>query len=305
MKWGFSRIGRHKPLYRPMEQTSTKSINQSETLQLPGEQRESDPCLAVREDVCRLDRNERITRGVIHDVNNHLSVVINYAYVLARYLRQDSQLSSYVQEMRKAAWRASKLSQQLSASRESNADEPRIKDINFVIHELAPLLRSIIGHSVHLEMILASDLWSVDIPLVQIEQILINLAVNGRDRMAGRGTLVIESANCEIKDNYPNRPSGILLGRYVRLSVSNSGHQTDIHESDSCVRDLCSQPDLHPLLSLGYGIIADTVKRCNGYFFQLSDDNSETTYTIYLPIFEEKAEDLEKRPACLRSSSPG
>ncbi len=288
-----------------MERTSTKRINQSEPLQLPSEQRESDSCLAVREDLYGSDSNERITRGVIHDVNNHLSVVINYAYVLARYLRQDSRLSGYVNELRKAAWRASELSQQLSASKERNPDEPRIQDINFAIYELAPLLRSIVGQSIHLELNLATDLWSVDVPLVQIEQVLINLAVGGRDRMAGRGTLVIDSSNCEIKDNSPNRPTGIVLGRYVRLSVSNSGDQSDIPESDGADRDPGSQTDSHRLSSSGQAIIAGTVKQCCGYLFQMSGENGGSTCTIYLPVFKETADGLEKPTTRLRSSSPG
>lgn len=304
MKRGHSRTGHQKPSYRPMAQTSTKSTNQSETLQLPNEQRDSDPSLAVREDVYGSDRNERITKGVIHDVNNHLSVVINYAYVLARYLRQDSRLSSYVQEMRNAAWRASILSQQLSSSREKSAGEPRIRDINFVIHELAPLLRSIIGQSVHLEMNLAAGVWSVDIPVIHIEQILINLAVGERDKMEGRGTLLIESSNCEIKENYQNRPSGIVLGRYVRLNVSNSAVQTDIQEPGGSVRNLGSQSDSHQIASLGYSIIARTVQQSNGYFFQLSDDDGRSTYTIYLPVFKQGVDELEQPSACLRPSSP-
>jgi len=286
-----------------MEQTSTKRINQSEALQLQSEQRESDRHLAVREDVCGSDRNERIKRGIIHDVNNHLSVVINYAYVLARYLRQDTRLSGYIREMRNAAWRASELSQQLSASKERNVGEPRIQDINFAIYEIAPLLRSIIGQSVDLELKLATDLWSVDIPIIQTEQILINLAVSGRNSMAGRGTLVIESSNCEIKDNYPNGPSGIVLGRYVRLNVVYCGDRAD-RRPDSSVRDLDSQSDSHRLSSSGQKIIADTVKQCNGYLFQMNDDNARSTYTIYLPIFGEKVDELESPSESLPSSSP-
>lgn len=288
-----------------MEQTSTKRINQSETLQLPGEQRESDTCLAVRDDVCGSDRKQRITRGIIHDVNNHLSIVINYAYVLARYLKQDNQLSGYVKEMRKAAWRASELSQQLSVSSERNTDEPQIQDINFTISELAPLLRSLIGQSVRLELKLAEDLWSVDIPIVRIEQILINLAVGERDRLAGRGTLVVESSNCEIKDNYPDRPSGIILGRYVRLNLASSRDLADTRDADRSVRDIGSQSDLRRQSSVGPTIIADAIKQCNGYMFQMNDDNGGSTYTIYLPTFVSKVDELEETPTSIPSSSSG
>ncbi|MBN1656174.1 MAG: hypothetical protein JXA30_20565 [Deltaproteobacteria bacterium] len=272
-----------------MEQISTKSASQNESFSLTCEKIKSEPRVSVRENECGVDRIDRITRRLVHDVNNHLSVIINYTHVLARLLKNDNQLSSYVQEMRTAAWRASRVARQLSVSKEKSVDEPQVQNINFAIQAIAPLLRNIIGEAIALKTNLAPDLWSIKISVSQIEQVLINLAVNGRDQMAGEGTLTIETSNFEIKENQSNTPFEVRFGPYIRLKVSYSVRLTGERSSEIKVRDQSSERALNSGMSLGHRIVLDTTSRVGGYLFQLSDNYGGTTNTIFFPACKDIA----------------
>jgi signal transduction histidine kinase len=279
-------LGKTNPPDFGWDTMATEITSKTELRDVAGQKIESNPALDVRREVCGTTRLDRITRGIVHDVNNHLSVIINYTYVLARHHKEESPLSRYVEEIQNAAWRASKLSQQLLAPTEKSVDEPQLLDINFAIREISPLLRNILGEAIDYEMRLDPDLSSIVISLTDIEQILLNLAIDARNAMLGRGKFSIETANCDdAKDDCPQAPAGASQGSYVRLTLSDS--RLPIREQDEphAIRDLSP--------SLGHLMVMATVKKTGGLLIQRGNGNGETSYNIYFPVSRERSSELK------------
>lgn len=258
----------------------------------------SDSSLEVIDEVCGLDRIGRLTSGVAHDINNHLSVIINYTYVLARHLRDNKQMSAHVQEVQMAAWRASRLSQQLLIFGRRNIDEPQILDINFAIRELSKLLCHILGDTIKIELELAPDLWPVNMALAQIEQILINLVIRRRDAMAGRGLLTINTENIEITKMDPDKKSSAKPGRYIQLSISDSGPLEKSFDRSETNQVLSSE-SICRALGLGYSMIIRTIRQVDGYLYIKSEDKGVTTFVVLLPIPNDESGDFIAPPGSI------
>ena len=171
----------------------------------------------------RLETVGQLAGGVAHDFNNLLAVILNYAYFVREQLPPGSELRSDVEEIRHAAERASDLTHQLLVFSRKEAIKPEVLDLNSVVREMERLLRRTIGEHVALVTRFCSEPCMVDVDRSQLEQVLMNLVVNGRDAMPDGGTIWIDTELVDIVEGESRAPESLPPGRYATLSVRDDG----------------------------------------------------------------------------------
>src|SRR5437899_2816815 len=166
----------------------------------------------------------RLSGGIAHDFNNLLGVIIGYSKLIRqRVAPQQTELAEFAEEVEKAGQRAAALTRQLLAFSRQQILTPIVLDLNALVSDMQKMLPRLIGEDLTLEIDLKSDLGTVKADRSQIEQVVMNLAVNARDAMPTGGTLRVETANAEIDELYARHHAGARPGHYVLLSVSDSG----------------------------------------------------------------------------------
>jgi PAS domain S-box-containing protein len=180
----------------------------------------------------RLESLGQLAGGVAHDFNNLLAVILNYAGFVAEEIaaaltaeggERWKSTQGDVEQIQRAAERASQLVHQLLAFGRREVVRPQVLDLNAVVAEVEQLLRRTLGEHVRLTTSLDPELWRTLADPGQVEQVLVNLAVNARDAMRSGGMLTIETANLELDEDDPARRTTLAVGRYVRLRVSDTG----------------------------------------------------------------------------------
>jgi PAS domain S-box-containing protein len=171
----------------------------------------------------RLESVGQLAGGIAHDFNNLLGVILNYAAFVAESIDDGSPVLEDVDEIRRAAERGAALTRQLLIFSRREVVRPQVLDISQVVGELDKLLRRALGEHISLTTQFAPDLWAVEVDLGQFEQVLVNLAVNARDAMPNGGRLILETANVELDATYREIEHEVVPGRYVRLTVSDTG----------------------------------------------------------------------------------
>jgi two-component system cell cycle sensor histidine kinase/response regulator CckA len=169
----------------------------------------------------KMDAIGRLAGGIAHDFNNVLGVILGYGERVLR--RLPSAERREIGEVLKAADHAASLTRQLLAFSRRQVLQPRIVDLNAVVGELDGMLRRIIGEDVHLVTVLREGLGHVKADPGQIQQVIMNLAVNARDAMPKGGRLTIETDNAELDDSYVSAHHAVRPGRYVMLAVTDTG----------------------------------------------------------------------------------
>jgi PAS domain S-box-containing protein len=169
----------------------------------------------------RLEGIGRLAGGIAHDFNNILAVVMNYSQFVEDTLPADSPVRDDVVQIRLAAERGATFTRQLLTFAHRGVVNPQDVDLNTILTELRTMLRRTIPKSVAIDLQLSPDLWTVQIDVGQLEQLLLNLIVNAADAMPDGGTALIQTTNIEFNGDVPN---GLISGRYVRLDVSDTGY---------------------------------------------------------------------------------
>ena len=165
----------------------------------------------------------RLSGGIAHDFNNLLGVMIGYTDILEMRLREDDPARKTVEEIRKTGQRAAALTRQLLAFSRRQVLEPKVLDLNAVVADIEKMLRRLIGENIELKTVLAPSLGRLLADQGQIEQVILNLAVNARDAMPQGGKLTIETANAVLDDTTVRHMPTAQPGDYVMLSVSDTG----------------------------------------------------------------------------------
>ena len=165
----------------------------------------------------------QLAGGVAHDFNNLLGVIIGYSELLLRDLADGSPAARRMTEIRSAADRAAALTRQLLAFSRRQVLQPRILDLNAVVAEAQAMLARVISENVEIVTLLAPALGRVRADPGQIDQVILNLAVNARDAMPGGGRLTLETRNVDLEGAATGRHPGLVPGRYVALLVSDTG----------------------------------------------------------------------------------
>jgi signal transduction histidine kinase/ActR/RegA family two-component response regulator len=229
----------------------------------------------------RMESIGSLAGGIAHDFNNMLTVILGYSSVLVRETT-DATSQHAVEQIDRAAMKATDLTAQLLAFSRQQVMQPEVTDANAVVAETLKLLDRLLGDDILLEQRLHPDLASILVDRSQLGQVILNLAVNGRDAMVDGGTLALRTENVELDDAYAATHRGVVPGRYVLLQVSDSGVGMD-EETRERVFDpfFTTKGDGTGLgLSTVYGI----VKQSGGHASVYSEEGLGTTFKVYFPV---------------------
>jgi hypothetical protein len=247
----------------------------------------------------RLESLGQLAGGVAHDFNNLLAVIGNYATFIGEEVsraaagefdRPWESVQSDIEQIQEATERAARLTHQLLAFARREIVRPEILNLNVVATELGHLLHRSIGEQIELVTVLAPDLWSTVADPGQIEQVLVNLAVNARDAMPGGGNLVIDTTNVEVDDEYMSARPSLPPGRYVRLRVSDTGTGMEPDVVERAFEPFYSTKPKDQGTGLGLATVYGIISQANGYAHIYSEPGLGTTISVLLPATDMRAE---------------
>jgi two-component system cell cycle sensor histidine kinase/response regulator CckA len=241
----------------------------------------------------------KLAGGVAHDFNNLLTAIRGYSDMLLLRLDACSPHRKEVEEIHKAGERASALTQQLLAFSRKQVLQPKVLDLNEVVAGMEEMLGRMIGENVDLIAVLRPDLWSVKVDKSQIEQVVMNLVVNARDAIDGRGKITVETGNVYLDDDYVSLHSVVTPGAYVMLAVSDTGNGMDDETKARLFEPFFTTKEKGKGTGLGLSTVYGIIKQSDGYIWVYSEPNQGSVFKIYFPHHESPSavEDPERSPA--------
>ena len=228
--------------------------------------------------------------GVAHDFNNSLGVIVGYGDLLEQSLPEGHSSCRYTEEIRKAAHRAADLTRQLLAFSRKQVIQPVVLDLNSIIVDMERMLHRLIGENIEITIARDSSPARVKADPGQIEQILMNLAVNARDAMPQGGKIFINTGDVRLDESYTRRHRYFKPGTYVTLSFSDSGHGMDKETRDRIFEPFFTTKEIGKGTGLGLSTVYGIVKQNGGYIEVFSQPGNGCTFKIYLPQVEGKAQ---------------
>jgi two-component system, cell cycle sensor histidine kinase and response regulator CckA len=240
----------------------------------------------------------RLAGGVAHDFNNLLTVILGYTQLLMDGLPAGSRLAEGTAQIKSAADRAAGITRQLLAFSRKQVRSPRLIDLNNVMLNLDTMLRRLIGEDIEVLTVPAADLGTVKADPGQIEQVLMNLALNARDAMPTGGKLTLETSNVQLDDAYTREHRSVEPGRYVMLAVSDTGVGMSPETMAHIFEPFYTTKEPGKGTGLGLSTVYGVVKASGGYVWVYSELGHGTTFKIYLPRVDQPAQPLtgENRP---------
>jgi CheY-like chemotaxis protein len=230
----------------------------------------------------------RLAGGVAHDFNNLLTAINGFTGLIQSELPPDDPLQEMVDTILRSGQRAANLVRQLLAFSRKQIIQPQVLNLNTVVAEMDKMLRHVIGEDIYLKTVLTPNLWPVKVDATQIEQVLVNLAVNTRDAMPTGGQLTIETANVVIDDKYVAVHLGTQPGKYVLLAVSDTGCGMSQEVKARIFEPFFTTKELGRGTGLGLATVFGIVKQSGGDIWVYSEEGIGTTFKIYLPCIEDK-----------------
>jgi PAS domain S-box-containing protein len=228
----------------------------------------------------------RLAGGIAHDFNNLLTAILGYGDLLLAELSVDDPRREDAVQIRRAGERAADLTRQLLAFSRRTVLQPRTISLNDVVVEVSRLLDRLIGEDVHLLTTLEPRLEPINADPSQLEQVLINLAVNARDAMPSGGTLSIETRNVTIDEALAATQIGIAVGRYVELAVSDTGIGMSPEIQARVFEPFFTTKDPGKGTGLGLATVFGIVEMSDGHVTLHSTPGEGTTFRILLPVSE-------------------
>jgi PAS domain S-box-containing protein len=225
----------------------------------------------------------RLAGGVAHDFNNLLTVILGNCELLLADLGPDQQIGQDVAQIRQAAERAVALTRQLLAFSRKQLLNPTRLDLNMVVANVEGLLRRLIGEDIMLSSRLDPELKPIQADASQIEQVIMNLAVNARDAMPGGGTLIIETANVLLDASCAPVPGAVESGPYCMLAVSDTGYGMDAATQAQIFEPFFTTKVAGKGTGLGLATVYGIVQQSGGCIWVYSELGHGTTFKIYLP----------------------
>src|SRR5881296_107448 len=225
----------------------------------------------------------QLAGGIAHDFNNLLTAILGNTQLLLRELPPGDSKRGDVEEIRKASERAASLTRQLLAYSRRQMLQPEVLDLNVVVAEMDKMLQRLIGEHIALVAVLAPDLGRVRADPNQIEQVIVNLAVNARDAMPDGGKLTIETANLDLDETYVQTHLGSVPGPYAMLAVTDSGVGMDAGVRAHLFEPFFTTKEVGRGTGLGLATVYGIVKQSGGYISVYSEVGRGSSFKIYLP----------------------
>ncbi|HWP06727.1 MAG TPA: ATP-binding protein [Polyangiaceae bacterium] len=230
----------------------------------------------------RMEAIGRLAGGVAHDFNNLLTVIMSVVKVMGEAQRSEADVSD-LHQIEIAAERAAQLTSHLLAFARKQITEPKVIDINALVHGIHSLLRRLIGEHITLKTVCQSELGAVRVDPTQVEQIVMNLAVNARDAMSAGGTLTIETKNVELGSDYAFTHPEVTPGEYVMIGVSDTGSGMDPETLARIFEPFFTTKEQGRGTGLGLATCYGIVKQSGGSIWAYSEVGRGSTFKVYLP----------------------
>jgi PAS domain S-box-containing protein len=237
----------------------------------------------------------QLAGGVAHDFNNMLTVISGYDRMILDELSPLDPLHEYALEILKSAERAGALTNQLLAFSRRQILQPRVVSVNTVVKQTEKMLRRLIGEDVHLDFSLHPEGGNIKADPNQIEQIIVNLAVNARDAMPRGGRLTIETQNVVLDETYVRTHAGVKPGDFVMIAVSDNGSGMDAATRQRIFEPFFTTKERGKGTGLGLATVYGIVKQSGGDIWVYSEPAQGTTFKLYFPLATE--EDVVEPPA--------
>jgi PAS domain S-box-containing protein len=237
----------------------------------------------------------QLAGGVAHDFNNLLTVIKGYSQLSLTEMKKEDPLKENIEEIKKSADRAADLTRQLLAFSRRQVMEMKVLDLNDLLRNLDKLLRRVIGEDIELTTILEENLGRAKTDPGQIEQVIMNLAVNARDAMSKGGKLTIETANVELDQAYARAHVAVKPGPYVMISASDTGVGMPPEIRDRIFEPFFTTKEKGRGTGLGLSTVYGIVKQSGGNIWVYSEPEKGTTFKIYLPRVDEPFEELKEK----------
>jgi len=232
----------------------------------------------------------RLAGGIAHDFNNLLTAINGYSELTMLQLKPEDPLMHNIKEVKKAGDRAAALTRQLLAFSRKQVLQPKILDLNVVVSEIEKMLQRLIGEDIELRTVLAPELGHIKGDPGQIEQVIMNLAVNARDAMEGGGKLTIETQNVYLDEGYVKQHTTVMAGSYVMLAVSDTGQGMDEETQKRIFEPFFTTKDVGKGTGLGLSTVYGIIKQSGGHIWIYSEVGQGTTFKVYLPRVDEEAQ---------------
>lgn len=242
----------------------------------------------------------RLSGGIAHDFNNLLGVIIGYTEALQKRMQPENAFREAIDEIQRAAKRAASLTQQLLAFSRKQVLEPKILDLNAVVRDMEKMLGSLIGEHIQLALALSDSLGMVKADRTQIEQVILNLAVNARDAMPEGGKLAIATSNVQMDEATPARPAYMQPGSYVLLKVIDTGCGMSLDVQAHMFEPFFTTKGKGKGTGLGLATVYGVVKQSGGYILVSSAPGKGATFDIYLPLIGARAETAKEPQALVK-----
>jgi two-component system, cell cycle sensor histidine kinase and response regulator CckA len=232
----------------------------------------------------------RLAGGVAHDFNNMLTVISGYNRMILDELRPDDPLRDYVEEIAKAASRAGAITKQLLVFSRRQMLEPRTISINAIISQIEKMLLRLLGEDIQLTLDLQEDVANIKADPNQLEQAIVNLAVNARDAMPSGGQIFLQSANVHLDETYVQTHLGVRPGDYVMIAMTDTGCGMDTETRKRIFEPFFTTKERGKGTGLGLSSVYGMVKQSGGDIWVYSEPGKGAAFKLYFPQVHKAAE---------------
>ena len=261
------------------------------SIALDNERKAAEATVAVRDEQLRqsqkIEAIGQLAGGVAHDFSNLLGVILGYGEMAQRELGAEHPARARVNQMVKAAQRAADLTRQLLAFSRKQVMHPKLLDLNTVVANVEGMLDRLIGEDINVVVQPTLRLGTVKADPGQIEQVILNLAVNARDAMPKGGSLTLETANVDVDEDYAAAHPPLQPGRYVMLAISDTGIGMDKATQQRIFEPFFTTKPEGQGTGLGLSTVHGIVKQSGGHLWVYSEPGRGTTFKVYLPWVDE------------------